>query len=311
MKKIVLLLVLIVCLVLGCTKPITENNYETEVYFSPETNLNEKLGEFMDSANKTLHCALYDMSDEIAEKLVEKSKTVDVKLIMDDENRNLNGNGVKVDSNGLMHDKFCIIDDKKVWTGSFNPTKTASLSNNNVLIIYSSYAAKDYSDEFFEMWNGNFKGGSRTKFQNILLNNKSYNIYFCPENKCAEKVLKKLESAEKSIYFMAYSFTRKDFADVLIQKNENGVDVKGIIEKQRVNESYGQFNYLYGKIQLKADENKYLMHHKVFIIDEKIVATGSFNPTYGADKNNDENLIIIEDENIAKLYLEEFDTLYQ
>ncbi len=52
------------------------------------------------------------------------------------------------------------------------------------------------------------------------------------------------------------------------------------------------------------------MHHKVFIIDEKIVITGSYNPTKNANENNDENLLIIHDKKIAEKYLEEFNYVY-
>lgn len=52
------------------------------------------------------------------------------------------------------------------------------------------------------------------------------------------------------------------------------------------------------------------MHHKVFIIDEKVVVTGSFNPTAGGNERNDENILIIEDEAIAKRFVEEFWKVY-
>ena len=48
------------------------------------------------------------------------------------------------------------------------------------------------------------------------------------------------------------------------------------------------------------------MHHKVCIIDEKIVVTGSFNPTGSGDYRNDENILIIHNEEIAKRFVEEF-----
>ncbi len=52
------------------------------------------------------------------------------------------------------------------------------------------------------------------------------------------------------------------------------------------------------------------MHHKVFIVDEKIVVTGSFNPTNNGDKNNDENVVIIEDSAIAEMFVQEFWRVY-
>ena len=56
-------------------------------------------------------------------------------------------------------------------------------------------------------------------------------------------------------------------------------------------------------------QSKHKMHHKVFIIDSKVVLTDSMNPTKGGDERNDENLIVIHDASIAKLYVEEFERL--
>lgn len=51
--------------------------------------------------------------------------------------------------------------------------------------------------------------------------------------------------------------------------------------------------------------NPGILHHKVFIIDEQVVITGSFNFSNNAVDSNDENVVIIRDANIAALYLEE------
>lgn len=49
----------------------------------------------------------------------------------------------------LMHDKFCVLGDKCVWTGSFNFTFEASHSNReNVIILESADVAKKYLLEF-------------------------------------------------------------------------------------------------------------------------------------------------------------------
>ena len=55
------------------------------------------------------------------------------------------------------------------------------------------------------------------------------------------------------------------------------------------------------------DTNKWVLHHKVIIIDGKTVITGSFNFSKNASKTNDENLLIIDGNTaIAQLYTEEF-----
>ena len=61
---------------------------------------------------------------------------------------------------------------------------------------------------------------------------------------------------------------------------------------------------------VKKDTNKYKMHHKVFIIDNETVVTGSFNPTASAENKNDENIIIIKDRMIAGSFLKEFGRLW-
>ena len=49
------------------------------------------------------------------------------------------------------------------------------------------------------------------------------------------------------------------------------------------------------------------MHHKVFIIDNSTVITGSFNPSKNGDERNDENMLVIKDREIAALFLDEFE----
>jgi phosphatidylserine/phosphatidylglycerophosphate/cardiolipin synthase-like enzyme len=53
-----------------------------------------------------------------------------------------------------------------------------------------------------------------------------------------------------------------------------------------------------------------LMHHKVIIIDRKIVIAGSYNLTASAEKYNDENVVIIESPRVAELFMEEFQRVY-
>jgi phosphatidylserine/phosphatidylglycerophosphate/cardiolipin synthase-like enzyme len=53
------------------------------------------------------------------------------------------------------------------------------------------------------------------------------------------------------------------------------------------------------------------MHHKVFIVDEKIVVLGSYNFSQNAEERNDENLMIIYDPMIAEQFMLEFKRLQE
>ena len=55
------------------------------------------------------------------------------------------------------------------------------------------------------------------------------------------------------------------------------------------------------------DGNPGQMHHKLFIVDRKIVAFGSYNFSRGAEESNDENIIIIYNPVIAEQFVKEFE----
>ena len=110
---------------------------------------------------------------------------------------------------------------------------------------------------------------------------------------------------------MSFSFTNEEIADALIIRGGGDLDARGIFDSSQSSGKYSQFKRLqeFG-IDVKKDSNKYKMHHKVFVIDNETVVTGSFNPTLSADAKNDENLLIIHDKKIADAFLKEFDSLW-
>ena len=60
-------------------------------------------------------------------------------------------------------------------------------------------------------------------------------------------------------------------------------------------------------IDVRIDGNAGQMHHKVFIVDEKIVVLGSYNFSQNAEVRNDENLIIVYNPIIAEQFMMEFE----
>ena len=62
--------------------------------------------------------------------------------------------------------------------------------------------------------------------------------------------------------------------------------------------------------KVRQDGNRYILHHKVIIIDEDTVITGSFNFSSSAAERNDENIVIVRNAVIAGLYLDEWRRLW-
>ncbi|HLC81253.1 MAG TPA: phospholipase D-like domain-containing protein [Candidatus Nanoarchaeia archaeon] len=293
------------------TSPAEEGTME--VYFCPQDNCEGQLVAFLDSAQQSIHCALFDVGlESIQQKLAEKEKTIEVKVVTDNDYlRKFPEDFVKADKSGLMHNKFCIIDGQKIFTGSMNPTfNDANKNNNNLLLIASHYLAENYEAEFQELWRGIFKKGNSVKYPEITLSGIEIENYFCPDDDCIKQVVEELKQAQQSIYFLAFSFTSEEIASILLLKNLNGLEIKGVMETKQISE-YSQFERLKTNgIKVIKDSNPNNLHHKVFIIDSETVITGSFNPTNGGNSRNDENILIINDRDTAKLFLQEFQQLY-
>ena len=293
-------------------KEVYEDNTEINAYFCPRENCTSIIKNELNTAKKSLHCAFYDLdSKEIINAIAKKSHDADVKVVIDKDNYNkqITGNVKLANSKQYTHNKFCIIDDSIVFTGSTNPTNNdLTLNNNNLIIVKSGSIAKNYEDEFDELWNGVYSSGNKVEYEKINSNNGLIENYFCPEDNCKGRVLDALKNAKESIYFMTFSFTDEDIGDVILFKN---LETKGIFETLQAGSEYSQYKRLkdFG-VNVKKDKNKKNMHHKVFIIDNETVVTGSYNPTESANLRNDENILIIHNKDIARKFLKEFELLW-
>ena len=217
---------------------------------------------------------------------------------------------------GLMHDKFVVIDRSEVWTGSMNfTTSGAYKDNNNIIRIRSIQVAEDYTSEFNEMFADNLFGpdaGAATPYPSLTINSTPVEIYFSPEDGVAAHILSLLQGAQDSIYFMAYSFTADDLGDALRQRAKDGLTVAGVMDDEQIklNQGTEYDRFKQAGLDVRRDGNAGLMHHKVIIIDHAIVITGSYNFTASAEENNDENVIIIHNADVAAQYLAEFQRVY-
>jgi len=65
---------------------------------------------------------------------------------------------------GLMHNKFIVIDNASVWTGSLNTTSNgANKNNNNAIYTRSKELAENFTTEFNEMFEYNQFGSKSPK----------------------------------------------------------------------------------------------------------------------------------------------------
>jgi phosphatidylserine/phosphatidylglycerophosphate/cardiolipin synthase-like enzyme len=211
---------------------------------------------------------------------------------------------------GLMHNKFMIMDSTTVWTGSMNYTiNGAYRNNNNMLSLRSQRAVQAYQAEFDEMFVKGEFASSRSAVNGASFNQDgdAINILFSPEDKPVDSLLALINGAQHDIRFMTFSFTLDSIGEAVLARSQAGVEVQGVFETVGSETTFSEMRRLYcAGIDVRQDGNGGILHHKVFVVDGQIVATGSFNISESATTSNDENIVIITDPDLAAQYLAEF-----
>ena len=83
----------------------------------------------------------------------------------------------------------------------------------------------------------------------------------------------------------------------MIDTYKLGVKVEIVLDKSQRTEKYSKVDMVVkAGIPTFIDANHAIAHNKIMIIDHKIIITGSFNFTNGAEEKNAENLLIIKDQ---------------
>jgi phosphatidylserine/phosphatidylglycerophosphate/cardiolipin synthase-like enzyme len=216
----------------------------------------------------------------------------------------------------LMHHKFVIIDRLEVWMGSMNFTiGGAYFNDNNLLAIRSSHLARDFIREFEEMYIEDCFGAlsrADTPYPSVKIDGTFVEVYFAPEDGVAERVIELIRQAEKSIYFMAFSFTSDAIASAMIERAQAGVEVRGLMDASGAASVGSEYSRLHqAGVDVRNVEGDGRMHHKVIVVDEEVVITGSYNFTRSAEVQNDENLLAVHLPSLTQQYLIEFNRLLE
>jgi phosphatidylserine/phosphatidylglycerophosphate/cardiolipin synthase-like enzyme len=142
----------------------------------------------------------------------------------------------------------------------------------------------------------------------LTLNNTPTQVCFSPNGGCAESIVKEITNAKSEILVQAYSFTSAPIAKALTDAFKRGVKIEAILDKSQRKERYTSATFISNAgIPTFIDDKHAIAHNKIMIIDQETVITGSFNFTKAAEEKNAENLLIIKDKELAKLYLDNWE----
>ena len=200
----------------------------------------------------------------------------------------------------IMHNKFFIFDDKKVFTGSTNISNycLTGYNSNVALMINSNIVADVYRQEFEQMYNGKFHNEKKavSNNENIKIDDSTISIYFSPINKTvAEQILPIIKNAKSYIYIPAFYLTRKSIIYELIEAKKRGVEIKIIVDETSVKGKYVDIDLMINNgLEVKVEDWKGKMHMKSMVIDDENLVIGSMNFTKQGENVNDENCLIIK-----------------
>jgi phosphatidylserine/phosphatidylglycerophosphate/cardiolipin synthase-like enzyme len=287
-------------------------------------------------AETSVDVAAYDLDlQTVADALIAaQHRGVQVRLVTESDNvgdaalTRLQEAGISIfedqSDGGLMHHKFITVDGQWLWTGSWNFTTNGTYrNNNNAVLIASPALAENYTAELNEMIAGHFGANSlvNTPHPRVIITvdgeeGERWSVevenYFSPDDGAAAEIVAEIAAARERIRFLAFIFTSEQIADAMIERSRAGVVVQGVIEERNTDQSNSQYDHLRVAFHdILSDGNPYIMHHKVIIIDDETVILGSYNFTHSAETYNDENVLIIHNPEVAKLFVEEFGRVYE
>ncbi len=146
--------------------PSSSGQANVDVFFCPADHCEDRAVNAIANSKESVDVAIYSFTSKelFAELLKAQKRGVKVRVVADYQQSTIPSSVVPfLDGNGIhsriytksvtMHDKFAIIDNSLVLTGSYNWTTNADERNReNLVFITDSQVATDYEDEFFRLW---------------------------------------------------------------------------------------------------------------------------------------------------------------
>ncbi|QHT62147.1 phospholipase D family protein [Paenibacillus lycopersici] len=123
-----------------------------------------------------------------------------------------------------------------------------------------------------------------------------------------------IDGASSTLDIAIYSLTKPDIVDAIKRAKKRGVEVRIITDRiQSGGKSQQEALKLLGSagIPMKRNTHSGLMHLKMTIADGKTATTGSFNYSKSASTDNDEVLMVLRNEDVARSFERQFQAMWE
>ncbi|MCB1167333.1 MAG: lamin tail domain-containing protein [Leptospiraceae bacterium] len=320
------------------------NDPGVDQFTGTDKEIDLQLVRLIDDAQSTIDMAVYNLGrTSVMDALIRADdRGIDVRMVGDVDEVITGGYQTILRSKipfslgnptAIQHNKFAVIDKKYVFSGTGNMTDSGFLrNNNNFLIMESASLAAVYTAEFEQMYFGRYgsKKIALTNYSQHVVNSTPVEVYYSPYDGVTgvNRMIQLVDNAKYEVDFMIFAFTHDELTSALIRAANRGVRVRGIHDStfvRGVSEEaprlYNAGRFLAAGPEVRADGNEHVatlgfsshggkLHCKTMIIDNSIVATGSFNWSTNATENNDENLLIIQSPRVASIIKEQWENVF-
>jgi phosphatidylserine/phosphatidylglycerophosphate/cardiolipin synthase-like enzyme len=226
----------------------------------------------------------------------------------------------------LMHDKFLVRDGKTVWMGSANFTLGGlELQDNNCLTLASTRLAASYVSTLEELIQPEHQHAHESgTVPTVEVGTTPMRPYFEPADGdgIGHAIASALQGARR-IRIAAFLLSDPGILAALLPfASDPHVDIAGVYDPNGMDDvlRYSHqdphsFWFLHDPRFVAAPSHGYsagheqdFMHNKVFVIDDRLVFTGSYNFSANA-RENDEAVLAMDSTDIAGAYTHYIDTL--
>lgn len=132
-------------------------------------------------------------------------------------------------------------------------------------------------------------------------------------NNIESNIITFIKNSKSSLKIAVTWFTNNEIFEEILNKLKNPeFKVDLIVLNDRVNNKKEGLNFqkfidFNGNFYFSNNEN--MVHHKICIVDNSLLMTGSYNWTYYAENRNWENVVFIRNKEIVDGYINEFDKI--
>jgi phosphatidylserine/phosphatidylglycerophosphate/cardiolipin synthase-like enzyme len=210
----------------------------------------------------------------------------------------------------IFHQKFILRDydgsatpTSALLTGSANFTTTDTHKNlNNVVVFRNAHVCRQYLAEVEQLKRGSFGRGLHGAAPATYdLGGVPVRVLFAPDHTPELEIVKQILKGDQECYFAIFTFAGSSgIDDALLAMARGGMKIHGVLDPGQAAQQWAAPKWLkHANIKLylpkKAGAFAALrkLHHKLMVIDERIVVAGSYNYTEPANLYNDENIFVM------------------